>query len=216
MKQSEIDFCTRMAHALAAQFGTNCEIVVHDLTCPDPEHSIVAIEHGDVTGRKLGDGPSHIVLETLHADSSKLQDRLAYLTRTKDGKILKSTTVYIRDENGKVTGIFAINYDVTMMIAMEHTLHSFTTSETGDEEPQPISRNVSDLLDELIEQSIRIVGKPVALMNKEDKVKAVRFLNESGALLITKSGPKICEIFGISKFTLYSYLDEIKNQKTEE
>ena len=75
---------------------------------------------------------------------------------------------------------------------------------------EEISRKVSDLLDELIEQSVRVVGKPVALMNKEDKVKAIQFLNNSGAFLITKSGDKVCKFFGISKYTLYSYIDEAK------
>ena len=49
-----------------------------------------------------------------------------------------------------------------------------------------------------------------AVMTKEDKVKAIRFLNNSGAFLITKSGDRVTEAFGISKFTLYSYLDAAK------
>ena len=44
-------------------------------------------------------------------------------------------------------------------------------------------------------------------MTKEDKVRAIQFLSNSGALLITKSGDKIAKYFGISKYTLYSYLD---------
>ena len=52
-----------------------------------------------------------------------------------------------------------------------------------------------------------IVGKPAALMNKEDKVRAIRFLNQNGAFLVTKSGDKIAKYFGISKYTLYSYID---------
>ena len=52
-----------------------------------------------------------------------------------------------------------------------------------------------------------LVGKPVALMNKDDKVKAIRFLSENGAFLVTKSGDKIAKYFGISKYTLYSYID---------
>ena len=96
------------------------------------------------------------------------------------------------------------------MLAMENSLKQFTSTEQENQEPEEISRNVSDLLDELIEQSVRVVGKPVALMNKEDKVKAIQFLNNSGAFLITKSGDKVCKFFGISKYTLYSYIDEAK------
>ena len=38
------------------------------------------------------------------------------------------------------------------------------------------------------------------MMNKEDKIKAIRFLNDSGAMLITRSGDKISSYFGISKY----------------
>lgn len=50
----------------------------------------------------------------------------------------------------------------------------------------------------------------VALMTKEEKVRAIRYLNDTGAFLITKSGPKVCKYFGISKYTLYNYLDEAR------
>ena len=143
-------------------------------------------------------------------DREKLQDHLCYLTKTKDGKILKSTTIYIRNDDGTPIGIFGINYDITLMLAMENMLRQFTATEKESREPEAISRNVSDLLDELIEQSVKLVGKPVALMHKEDKVKAIQFLNETGAFLITKSGDKVCKYFGISKYTLYSYIDESK------
>ena len=41
-------------------------------------------------------------------------------------------------------------------------------------------------------------------------MRAISYLNDTGAFLITKSGPKVCKYFGISKYTLYSYLDEAK------
>ena len=207
---STLQFLFQLAKGIAGQFGPNCEVVVHDLASNDPERSIVAIENGHVTGRKVGDGPSHAVLEALRSGGERIEDHLCYLTRTRDGKILKSTTIYIRDDDGVPIGIFGINYDITIMLAMENQLKQFTATEPETKEPEAISRNGSDLLDELIQQSVKLVGKPVALMNKEDKVKAIQFLNETGAFLITKSGDKVCKFFGISKYTLYSYIDEAK------
>ncbi|BDF66118.1 helix-turn-helix transcriptional regulator [Pseudoflavonifractor phocaeensis] len=207
---TSMEFLFQLAKGLAKQFGPNCEVVVHDLASNDPDSSIVAIENGHVSGRKVGDGPSHIVLEALRGDSSVLKDHFGYLTKTKDGKILKSSTIFIRDDDGKPVGIFAINYDITLLLSMEETLNQFTATEDQQREPEPIARNVSDLLDELIGQSVKLVGKPVPLMTKDDKVKAIRFLNDTGAFLITKSGDKVCKFFGISKYTLYSYIDEAK------
>ena len=48
-------------------------------------------------------------------------------------------------------------------------------------------------------------------MTKEDKIKAIQFLNDSGAFLIMKSGDKVSNHFRISKYTLYSYIDAAKN-----
>lgn len=209
-KTDSFDFAKRLVKALAVQFGSTCEVVLHDLTSGDLNHTIIAIENGYISGRSVGDGPSRIALEAIHDSEETRTDRLSYLTKTRDGKILKSSTIFLRDEKGKAVGILAINNDITLTVALEQALHSHNTSLQSTREPEPISTNVADLLDSLIEQSIRMVGKPAALMDKAEKVRAIRFLNDSGAFLITRSGPKVCQIFGISKYTLYSYLDEAK------
>ena len=108
----------QMAHGIAKQFGTSCEVVIHDLN-KDLETSIVHIENGQVTNRKFGDGPSGIVLETLHKNAAKVQDKLSYLTRTEDGRILKSSTLYIRDADEKISYIFSINYDITALLTID-------------------------------------------------------------------------------------------------
>ena len=208
MQELSLDALRRIAHGLALQFGSNCEVVVHSLADCDIDHSIVAIENGHVTGRKLGDGPSHVVLEALQQGDA-VSDHLGYLTRTKDGKILKSSTIYLRGADGHLQYILAINFDITGLLMFDSSLKPLlsTADEPEQKEPERIVQSVSELLDELIEQSTRLVGKPVALMTKEDKIRAIQFLNKAGAFLITKSGDKISKYYGISKYTLYSHLD---------
>ena len=204
----------QVAAGIAAQFGSNCEVVVHDLS-RHPDHSIVEIVNGHVTGRKVGDGASHVVIEQLQTNDPEPKDHLCYLTKTPDGKILKSSTVYIRNSKGKVSAIFSINYDISKLLMVESAVRDLisTGEETQQTEPEKIV-NINDLLDDLIEQSVAPVGKPVALMNKDDKVKAIRFLNQNGAFLVTKSGDKIAKYFGISKYTLYSYIDTKQEEKS--
>ena len=204
----------QVAAGIAAQFGSNCEVVVHDLS-RHPDHSIVEIVNGHVTGRKVGDGASHVVIEQLQTNDPEPKDHLCYLTKTPDGKILKSSTVYIRNSKGKVSAIFSINYDISKLLMVESAVRDLisTGEETQQTEPEKIV-NINDLLDDLIEQSVALVGKQVALMNKDDKVKAIRFLNQNGAFLVTKSGDKIAKYFGISKYTLYSYIDTKQEEKS--
>ena len=76
----------QIADGLARQFGPDCEIVIHDLKRHDLEHSVVHINNGHITNRREGDGPSKVVLETLHRDPASLKDHLGYLTRTSNGK----------------------------------------------------------------------------------------------------------------------------------
>lgn len=209
-----LELLIQIAHGVATEFGTSCEVVIHDLTKKDIESSIVYIEHGHVSNRVLGDGPSGIVLETLNKGSDILEDRLAYLTKTEDGRILKSSTMYIRGRDNTVEYIFSLNYDITGLITIDNAIRSLIETKTdADKQPKKITHNVNDLLDSLIEQSVALVGKPVALMSKDDKVTAIQFLNDAGAFLITKSGDKVSTYFGISKFTLYSYLDTSKQNK---
>lgn len=207
LNQLTLNFLERLAHGLAKQFGNNCEVTVHDLTSLNKESTIVTIENGHVTNRKKGDGPSQVVLEALKKDPKELKDHLDYLTKTDDGRVLKSSTIFIRDEDDKVVGVFAINFDITGLLMFDSSLHSLIGTGLSDK-PERITTNVGDLLDELIEQSVSFVGRPVGMMTRDDKVKAVQFLNNAGALLITKSGDKIASYFGISKYSLYSYLDQ--------
>ena len=203
----------QIAHEIACQFGPDCEVVIHDLKTNDPEHSIVYIENGHVTNRGIGDGPSNAVFDVIRHNNKKgsrqeeLKDHAGYLMKTSDGKILKCSTSYIRDDDGSLHYVFGINYDISKLTIVENALHSLITPVNTEEKPREITHNVNDLLDHLIEESVALVGKPVALMNKEDKVTAIQFLNDSGAFLITKSGDKVANYFGISKYTLYSYID---------
>lgn len=206
-----LDFLKQLAHGLAIQFGSSCEIAIHDLKTKDLEKSIVYIENGHISNRQIGDGPSGIVLETLQSDPSTIHDKLSYLTKTEEGRILKSSTFYIRDDDGSISYIFSLNYDITAFTAASTAIQSLIATKdklpdlTGDS-PRQITHNVNELLDLLIEQAVAKVGKPVAMMNKDDKVAVVQYLDHAGAFLITKSGDKVSSYLGISKFTLYSYM----------
>ena len=198
-----------IAHGIARHFGNDCEVCIHDLQANDLEHTICYIINGHVSGRKIGDGASKIVLETLEAlkKGDNVSDHLGYRTHTSDGRILKSSTIFLKDESGKYRFILGINHDMTDFINAQSALSNIVENiETSSEDIYgQIPLSVNDLLDNLI------VGKTPALMTKDEKVKAIKFLQDAGAFLITRSGDKISQFFGISKFTLYSYIDQAKS-----
>ena len=200
-----------IAHGLAIQFGPSCEVLIHDLQ-GDLDTSLVYIENGTITNRHVGDGPSHVVLDVLNYDDGS-EGRFGYLTKTKDGRILKSSTMYIRDDNGNIDYLLGINQDITEFVMMHRSLESLIgigQAENGTVEK--ITTSVSELLDDLLLEAELLVGKPGPLMNKVERLKAISYLNEKGAFLISKSSEKIAEYFNISKFTLYSDLNTVKEE----
>ena len=218
MKQDmTLDILIQLAHGLAEHFGPQCEIAIHDVT-RDLSNTIVSIENGQISGRAQGDAASNVVLEALHTPPEELKDQIGYLTRSSDGKALKSSSIYIRDRSGNLRYIFSVNYDISSLKAVDGLIRGLITThpatdqsgkaEQKKQESAPrIPHTVTELLDSLIEHALAEVGKPVVMMTKEDKIRVVRYLNDAGAFLITKSGDRIASVLGISKFTLYKYME---------
>lgn len=223
--KNELENLKQIAHGLAQQFGETCEIVIHDVRTPEMEGTVVCIENGEISNRKLGDGPSHVVLDALKNDGKDLEDRYGYLTKTKDGRVFRSSTMYMRDDKGQITYVFCINSDITNLIHLQQMVNQFTepvglaTSTSASKEAdgaERITTSVTDLLDDLIEQAMAKVGKPAQLMTKAERCEALKYLNDAGAFLISKAADKIGEYFGISRFTLYSDLNAVKDKEKEE
>lgn len=207
MEDRSLEFLTRLAEGICAQFGPSCEVAIHDLA--DEEHPLIFICNGHVTGRQAGDGPSDIVRATLDSPVGERPDQLSYLTTTSDGRVLKSSTIYEYGEDARVRRIFSINLDISQMLALRSSIDSVIGVQGTVEKAQKpaIPSHVADVLDELIAQSIQLSGgKPPATMNREEKKAAIQFLSDSGAFLITKAGDHIAQQFGISKYTMYSYI----------
>lgn len=196
---------------LEKQLGSNSEVVLLDLT-KEYGSMIIDIRNGNITGRKVGGTGSNMGLEVL-AGTVKNGNRYNYITKSKDNKILRSSTLYIRDDEENVIGCICINTDITESVKFEAFLKEFNqyNVESGElESPEIFAQDVSQVLEFLIQEGQKIVGKPAAVMTKNEKLQFLKYLNEKGAFLITKSGEKIQEIMGISKYTMYNYLDMIK------
>lgn len=203
----EFDNLNRTIKMIANQFGDKCEVILHDLT-GDYDHTIVAIEHGYITGRTIGGCGSNIGLQVLRGTSNG-EDMYNYFTKTPTGKLLRSSTIHLRDDEGKVIGAICVNFDITELVDMESQIQSLTmfSGKNSAGAGECLATNVTELMDYLIAECETLMGKTADQLTKEDKIAAIRFFDSKGAFLITKAGDRICEFLNISKFTLYNYLD---------
>lgn len=201
---------TQILDLIENQFGPQCEVCLHDLSKPY-DHTIIDIRHGYITGRAVGDCGSNLGLEVIRG-TVKNGDRFSYFTNTKDGKILRSSTIYLQDTEGKVRYAICVNVNITESVKFENYLHEINKYELGADHvsEEIFAKNVADLLGYFLNEAKQHVGKEPSEMNKNDKMKVLEFLDRKGAFLIAKSGEKVCETLGISKFTLYNYLETIR------
>ena len=203
---------------VALHFGKSCEVVLHDLT-NTYQSTIVAIENGHVTGRKVGDPGSNLGLEVLRGLSNESGDRFNYVTHTDKGLTLRSSSIYFRDDEGKVIGALCINSDITNLLLMNKELKEFIGIEpqdNGDKVEEFFVSDVGDLVDNMLRNALAAAGKPQEYLTREDMMDVIEYLDRKGFFLITKSGDRICEVLKISKYTLYKYLEKArKNYDTK-
>ncbi len=196
---------------LEMQFGSNCEVVLHDLT-KDYNHTIIDIRNGHVTGRNVGDCGSNLGLEVLRGSVVDNGDRYNYITHTKDGKVLRSSSVYFYNEDNKVIGSLCVNFDITEELRFENYLKARNNYSLGaSDDKEVFATDVKQLLEHFISEGQRLVGTPIVLMDRNERLQFLKYLDDAGAFLITKSSERVIQLMGISKGTFYSYLEILHN-----
>ena len=220
--ESEKKNLIKIMQGISKHFGNDCEVVLHDFE-KDHNHTILAIENGHVTNRRAGGPITSHGLEIMRG-SKPATDEYNYINQAQNGKLLRSSSIYLYNDDGKVIGSICINLDITNLIATRNLLDNLIHAQVGPhvqqmENAEIATNDVNEMLEILIQKSIRHVGVPVASMTREDKMKGLQYLDACGAFLIKKSSDRIAQSYEISRFSLYNYLDTIRNpdhnEKTE-
>ena len=201
---------------LEQHLGPKCEIVLHDLK-KDYGNTIADIRNGYISGRKVGDPGGEWGFEVT-AGIVKNGDRYNVIFHTKDGKIIRSSTVFFRNDAGAPIGSMCVNMDITDSVRCEEflrVLNMCDPTEAASTQTTALFTDVNELLSRMIKEAMDTVGTPPEEMSREEKVQVISYLDQKGAFLITKSSERVCEKLGISKFTLYNYLDSIRSKDTE-
>ena len=204
-----------IADAIVSNFGENTEVVIHDSR--NLESSIVYIA-GDVTHRKIGAPATNLVLNGIKQNIDKKE---CYRTITNDGKVLRSTTTFIRDENKQIIGCICINYDISDFLhcksAMEkltmfpqQSIDSHDSNKHNDNEF--FGSNIQSVIEKIIMETIETLSKPVEILNKDEKMQFVKHLDEKGIFEVKGSVENIAEMLGVSKYTIYNWLDKLTNK----
>lgn len=201
--------------AIAETFGSNCEVVLHDLRNLD--RAIVKIANGYITGREVGAPITDMGLRLYEKDkiNKKCTAVIGYRTKTKEGRELKSTTLFIRDKKDNAIGCLCINIDLTPYLATKNLIDHICQpinpdhAKAGNESPEEFVSDVDSLMGQLIEKAMRNTNKPVSSMSKSDKLRVMRDLKKSGFYMIKGSIKRLSGEWRVSLPTIYKYMEEI-------
>lgn len=200
-----------LVSGIAATFGSNTEVVLHDFSILP--NSIVAIANGHVTGRSVGSPITEFSLKYVKKGETD-QDIINYTGKSFDGKVLKSSTFFIKDDDGVTIGCYCLNIDLTELYSARKVLDDIMRIEEDNKRAEDISTNrVNDVLNDIVQKTINFAGKPVAYMSKEEKVQIVKQLDGQGAFLIKGAIDFVATVLCVSRYTIYNYLDEIRAEK---
>lgn len=195
-----------LCDSLASHFGPTCEVVFHDLTL-DYDHTIVAIANGHVTNRSIGGPGTNAGLKALKELSPDC-NYSTYISHTKDGRAMKSTSTYFRNAEGIIIASLCINQDISDLLYMQNTLGAMLN--TTKVENECFSNDISDVLESMIGEAISHIGKPVFRMSRDEKTAAIHYLDAHGAFLVKRSVERVCAVLDISRNSFYSYLDDAR------
>jgi predicted transcriptional regulator YheO len=187
---------------LAATFGPACEVVLHDYR--QGEQSVVAVA-GAVTGRKVGGALSEIGLSMLAQGDVAVND-VNYVTRTPDGRVVKSSTMPLHDSAGRLFGALCVNLDVTAIRQAGDLLTALAGTT-----PSPLpTTTFSDDFDDVVDAAIRAEeltrGKPVGSFARTERIALLHALDQRGVFQVRNAVPQVADRLGMSRSGVYADL----------
>jgi predicted transcriptional regulator YheO len=210
-KSATIQMLAQLGEALCRTVGPQCEVVIHDLA--DMEHSIVWIM-GSVTERGVGGCMTSRGLSLVR--SGKTRDSYNYTTRTRSGKMVRSSLVLVKDQRERPMISLEINFDTSPFVAFRHTLEALADPDEAYDFQDAFIDDAPEMLESMLRQAVGLTGKPVPQMNKAERLRVVQILDEAGAFELRKAVPAVARYLGVTRFTIHNYLNEIRGQAQED
>ena len=220
-RETILNALSPLTELLSTVVGPNVEVVLHDLT--KPEASIVAIANGYISGRSVGDS----ILSGPRQDKGFVSAKLKltargqpfhsiiddYNTVTAAGQHLHSTTALYRDSEGEPFAALCINVDLTIVQMAHAWLERMLNRKREQQAPrQPNeSPQVDELIEEIISDAVNKFGKPVPMMNKDEKIHAVEAMLERGLFMVRGGVERAATALHVTRFTVYNYLEALRS-----
>lgn len=211
-----------VAKFIAAMSGPRCEVVIHYLA--EGDQSIIAIENGYLTGRKIGDNLIDLDLHNVFTPEHLRQPFLAnYISKSTVGnRTFRLSTFYIKNGSGEVIGLLNTNEDISDLLAMQSIVSKelFVNQNAelpdGVLQPQALMVSTNSMIESTLAEAMSRYGYTDAeMLDREEKVHIIEYLCEHNTFVLKGAVGIVSRKLGISEPTTYRYLQKIRAERAE-
>lgn len=200
-----------LAEVLGQMFQNVLEVVIHDFK--DLDHAIIYIINGHISGRSLGGAISEINLRRL-LEQDQFPDKLInFSSRSIRGQPLKSSSLAIRDEKGKLIGAFCMHFDLSHFEQFQKFIEFFTAANVDDfvgindfGTSQPQDQEIESEIDHWLLKE----GLQATQLTYKDKQLIVNHLYQKSYFKRKGAIPIIANYLKLTRQCIYNYIEIAK------
>ena len=208
-REEAFEFLDRTARGIAETFGSSCETLVQDMGLDS--HPVLSIYNGHVSGRSVGSTVDILGSSRAIDDEARKVDFVNLYATTPSGQQIKSSTFHLIGEDYDLA--LGINYDFTSLVFANRVLLDLMSADADLQ--SAMWRGGEVRLGELFDECLAAIGKPVSALSKADRLRLIALLDQKAAFSFRKSVPYVSQRLGVSRYTVYKYLNENSARKEE-
>ena len=209
-REEAFEFLDRAARGIAEMFGSSCETLVHDMGVPS--HPILSIYNGHVSGRTVGSTLDILGTDRELEPEARTSDQVNLYATTPSGAQIKSSTFHLIGEDYNLA--LGINFDYTSLVYANRILVDLMSAQADLK--TALWQGGDSALSDLFDECLAALGKPADALGKGDRLKLVAMLEQKNAFSYRKSVPFVSRRLGVSRYTVYKYLDELARKDGED
>ncbi len=231
MANDWVRYYSSLVEFMGMALGPDYEIALNDVK----HRRIVAIANGHVSGRSVGAPPTSLALQIIAEKSYLAQNwKLNYRGVSEDGKILRCSTFFIKDEYGELVGLFCINFDdsryrelsekvfalchpddyVDRNISIQQAPLPLTLTDSGEQET--FYNSIAAATDDAFRAVMNTTGVSPDRLTQDEKMKIIQLLDKRGIFMLKGATQAVAQRLSCSQATMYRYLSKINRKKRSE
>lgn len=207
---------------LGKSLGPDYEVALHDIGYDT--NSIVAIANGYISGRTIGAPMTNLALSIISDKSYKNSNyKLNYNGISDDQRILRSSTMFIKNEKEELVGMLCINFDDRKYVDISNQLlklcHPDKLIEQNstyesinsllDAGSETFSGSISEVTEIVLNKVLADKNIPIDRLTQNERLNIIDILNRKGIFMLKGAVHEVSKQLLCSEPSIYRYLSKL-------